>query len=118
MSQIESIDVTFDGQLTANQSVEHSLGVIPDGKSWRVRLFGGAATGKGADESARVTLEERADTEAPWVVVRAMGLSQNAADLNVDREFKGDGKRELRITRRNGAGSPKDVTAWINGYEH
>ena len=112
-----SIDATFDGSLNANGSASHPLGVIPDGKTWRIRFFGGAATGKGADDSARVTLERREKESDSWVVIRAMGLSQSAYQLEVDLEILGDGNRELRIVRKNGAGSPKDVTAWITGYE-
>lgn len=113
----ETIDATFDGTLTSDASEDHLLGTgpIPDGKTCRLLTFGASATGKGTEEGARVTLEQTNDGTT-WKVLRSISASSGATDMRVDMDVPGDGAKQLRIVRKNGQGTPKEVTAWVTGY--
>jgi hypothetical protein len=118
MSARVKLDMTYFGQLGANQEVIDVIGggPIPVGARWRLKKMGGSAVGVSGTDDSHVRLEMTTDGGTSWSVIRLMGMAGAAGELPLDMDVLGDGQTQLRLIRRAAPGQPKDFAAWIVGF--
>ncbi len=115
------LDATFVGEVPAASVVEHELGDIPVGKRWRVMKLGASQFASGSNVSARAQLQVKVGS-GDWEPLREIALSTSTYELPIEVDIAGPVDEaadtiSVRVTRENGPGQPREIMAWITGYE-
>jgi len=111
------VDLLFDGNVTAGAS-EISIignGPIPNGETWRIVKFGGSEVGSGDGVASVIAIQE--DNGSGWKTIRGFGIVSNCSEIEIGRDFIGNGTRKIRIIRQNKSGASKQIIAWIMGVK-
>ena len=82
--------------------------IIPNGKTVRVRKFGGFDPDIGDNKCGFITLQW--GNGGGWETIRAGGCG--SFEFVLLRDFVGDGVKRHRIIRTNNSVSAKDMVAW------
>ena len=106
------LDDYQDGSVAAGTTDLTTFPVVPTGKVWVLKRFGGALRDKGV-----VALQLRTATGPDvWATIRAL-TGPGSSEFTIDRSYTGDGVTRFRIARIEESGTDQDIVSWIEGYE-
>ena len=106
------LDDYQDDSVVASTTDLKTYPVVPTGKTWVLKRFGGALRDKGV-----VALQLRTSTGPDvWITIRAL-TGPGHAEFMIDRSYTGDGVIRFRIARIEESGTAQDIVYWIEGFE-
>lgn len=112
MAKKTLIALSVDDQVTAGATeVNAHPSAVPNGKIARIGKFGASAPRDSDGIEGLIALQW--GSGGSWSTVRA--ICSSFAEINVDREFIGDGVKTFRFIRINRAAVDKEMVAWIEG---
>ena len=112
MAKKTLIEISTDDEVTAGSTeITVATGVVPNGKVARVKRFGGT-TPRDADGIESLTLLQWG-SGGSWQTIRAFATSFE--DIQLDREFVGNGAKTFRLVRVNRSTTDKPMIAWLEG---
>lgn len=112
MAKKTIIELIADDEVTAGSTEISIFGAnVPNGKIARITRFGGS-TPRDSDQVESLTLFQYGSGSS-WETIR--GFSTSFADIELNREFLGDGTKTFRLIRKNRSASDKEMLAWLEG---
>ena len=87
---------------------------IPAGKSWIIDRVGATDSSKSAAPSSFI-LSIGSGTN--FDVIRHLCVTTGTVQLEMKKEFTGDGVKHLRVVRQSIENKLKDMPFWLDGYE-
>lgn len=112
------VDKVYDDTLTAGQVKVDDLGLIPNGETWSIDVFGGSEAANGDGIASAIGLQHTTDNGSTWISVTKVWAIGDSPVQSVDRDFVGDGANiKIRIVRQNKSAVSKDVVARISGIK-
>lgn len=107
----ELLDKYEDAEVSANGTEVWISPVVPDGQTWHVTRFGGAAI-----DLALIALQVRTETSPDvWTTLRAV-MPRGQGEFEVNRDYVGDGTVRFRVVRQEKSGQAQAVIFWLEGY--
>ena len=85
--------------------------VIPNGKVWVIKKFGGAIPNLGDNYSGNVVL--RFGT----TILRVLTLCGSSQEIQLNSEVTGNGSDKLNVVLQNPSTNAKDIVFWYDAYE-
>ena len=98
------------GSVAASTTDKTIVGPNPvaTGEVFRITKFGASEVGSGDGVASEIRLEW--GKPGDWEVIRAMGVSSTAPEINVNELRTGTGDRKFQVVRIK-------IFAWVNGYK-
>lgn len=106
----ERIDVYVSDDVAPGGTSVTNLPSVPNGQTWRLARFGGAA-------SAAALIALQIQTSSGWQTMRATAGPGQADDFLIDRDYTGDGVVDFRIVRVNNHTASQPIVAWLEAYK-
>ena len=85
--------------------------IIPNGKVWVIKKFGGAVPNLGDSFSGNVIL--RFGTN----IIRVLILTGSSQEIQLNSEVNGNGSDKLNVVLQNPSTNAKDFAFWYDAYE-
>lgn len=114
-TQRQLVDLVFDGNVVpgASEITIIGSGPIPNGERWQIRKFGGSEVGTGDGVASVIALQK--NNSSGWKTIRGFGIVSNCCEIEIGRDFIGNGTRKLRIIWQNKSSASKQIIAWVMG---
>ena len=85
--------------------------IIPDGKNWVIKKFGGAIPNLGDNYSGNIILR------FGNTIVRILTLCGSSNEISLDKEITGNGSDKLNVLLQNPSSVQKTFAFWYDAYE-
>ena len=107
------MDKTFiftDAVLATTNDTKESP-VVPNGKTWVIKNIGACDINLGDNKSSVYVFRFGTD------IIRILSLTGNTQEIELRKEFTGDGAKTFNIIRYNKSGFDKEMPCWASAYE-
>ncbi len=95
------------------QTIKNSP-IIPSGQTWVVKTFGAADIDLGDNKSSYYVLQW--GSGVTFEDIRILALTGATFEVELKRDFEGDGAKFLRVVMKNNSGAAKDLSFWYDAY--
>ena len=101
--------ITQNIAASGNEIIESP--VVPNGKTWIIKKFGGAVPNAGDNYSGNIIL--RFGT----TIIRILTLCGSSNEISLNKEITGNGSDKLNVLLQNPSNIQKTFAFWYDAYE-
>ena len=85
--------------------------IIPSGDTWKLDMFGAMDINFGDNKSSVYILQF--GSTGSWTTVRVISVTGTTTDMDIFKEFTGNGTKRFRVIMINNSGTNKDLAFWM-----